>query len=675
MSHAEVSIHKSDPLHNQICDRIMDNLDEMIWSLALPDLKPIYFNAAAIKFFQHSRQELMEHRYLWLEAIATEDRRKIQQELEKEQKTDLSIFTFRIQLPTGKLRHFHARLKVFKDSSGLPIRLDAIAYAVPSSDNASDRDLLDIPQANIDLEINLEIDLETDLEIDREQGNLTGDLTSDLTLLNEELERQIGESDRNLRDKESRNLAILHALPDLLLLLKPDGTCIECIIPSGCDKAKYLPIQHHISEVLPPETLAAQLKLYDQAIATGEVQIYEHQLFKFGKLIHEEVRIAPYCKDELVVIVRDITERKETEQQLQNLTDRLTLALKSAAIGIWERDLVRDQLVWDRGMYELYGVSPEQFTNNRLTWLNYVYPSDREIIESASQLALQGKKDYDIEFRIVLPNGSIRYIQAYALLQRDGEGIPQRFIGINFDITERKIAETKIIQTARQLANTNHELESFSYSVSHDLRAPLRHMNGFVMALQQQLQKHEALNDPKVEHYLQVIAKSSQKMGHLIDGLLTLSRYGRRSLESTQIPVRVLVDEAIAILRNEPSYNPMVKFSIGDLPVVIGDPILLQQVFCNLIGNAVKFSRTRANPHIIIDSLPDQTIRIQDNGVGFQIEYAEKLFGAFQRLHNEREFEGTGIGLAIVQRIVQRHGGSIWAEGYPDHGATFFLKI
>ncbi|WP_055076294.1 PAS domain-containing protein [Pseudanabaena sp. 'Roaring Creek'] len=671
MSHAEECIYKSAPRHNQICDRIMDNLDEMIWSLALPDLKPIYFNAAAIKFFQHSRQELMEHRHLWLEAIAPEDRRKIQQELEKEQKTDLSIFTYRIQLPTGELRHFHARLKVFKDSSGLPIRLDAIAYEVPSSDNASDRDLRDIPQVNIDLESDLEIDRE---QVDLNSG-LTSDLTGDLTLLNEELERQIGESDRNLRDKESRNLSILHALPDLLLLLKPDGTCIECIIPSGCDKAKYLPIQHHISEVLPPETLAAQLKLYDQAIATGEVQIYEHQLFKFGKLVHEEVRIAPYCKNELVVIVRDITERKETEQQLQNLTDRLTLALKSAAIGIWERDLVRDQLVWDRGMYELYGVSPEQFTNNRLTWLNYVYPSDREIIESASQLALQGKKDYDIEFRIVLPNGSIRYIQAYALLQRDGEGIPQRFIGINFDITERKIAEAKIIQTARQLANTNHELESFSYSVSHDLRAPLRHMNGFVMALQQQLQKHEALKDPKVEHYLQVIAKSSQKMGHLIDGLLTLSRYGRRSLESTQIPVRVLVDEAIAILRNEPNYNPMVKFSIGDLPVVIGDPTLLQQVFCNLIGNAVKFSRTRANPHITIDSLPDHTIRIQDNGVGFQIEYADKLFGAFQRLHNEREFEGNGIGLAIVQRIVQRHGGSIWAEGYPERGATFFLKI
>jgi signal transduction histidine kinase len=243
------------------------------------------------------------------------------------------------------------------------------------------------------------------------------------------------------------------------------------------------------------------------------------------------------------------------------------------------------------------------------------------------------------------------------------------------DITDRKLAEAKILHTANQLANTNRELESFSYSVSHDLRAPLRHMNGFVNALQQRLKKHEALKDPKVTHYLQVIEKSSQKMGHLIDGLLTLSRFGRRPLESQQISIRDLVDEAIEIIRTDPSHNPLVEFVIGDLPITIGDPTLLQQVFRNLIGNAVKFSRNQPQPYIEIDSLPDQTIRIRDNGVGFQMEYADKLFGAFQRLHNDSEFEGTGIGLAIVQRIVQRHGGSIWAEGYPDQGATFFIKL
>ena len=243
------------------------------------------------------------------------------------------------------------------------------------------------------------------------------------------------------------------------------------------------------------------------------------------------------------------------------------------------------------------------------------------------------------------------------------------------DISDRKLAEAKILQTARQLENTNRELESFSYSVSHDLRAPLRHVNGFVNALKQQLKDHEALSNPKVAHYLQVIENSSQKMGQLIDGLLALSRYGRRPLESRQVSIRELVDEAVEMIRTDPSYNPLVEFAIGDLPTTVGDPTLLQQVFCNLIGNAVKFSRHQPRPYIEIDSFPDRTIRIKDNGVGFQMEYADKLFGAFQRLHNEKEFEGTGIGLAIVQRIVQRHGGSIWAEGYPDQGAIFFIKI
>jgi light-regulated signal transduction histidine kinase (bacteriophytochrome) len=164
-------------------------------------------------------------------------------------------------------------------------------------------------------------------------------------------------------------------------------------------------------------------------------------------------------------------------------------------------------------------------------------------------------------------------------------------------------------------------------------------------------------------------------MGNLIDGLLTLSRYGRRPLESKQISIRELVDEAIDMIHSDPKHNPRIEFAIADLPIKYGDRILLQQVFHNLIGNAVKFSRNQPHPCIVIDTLPDGTIRIKDNGVGFQMEYADKLFGAFQRLHTQSEFEGTGIGLAIVQRIVQRHGGSVWAEGYPNHGATFFVKI
>lgn len=624
-----------------------------------------------------------------------------------------------------------------------------------------------------------------------------------LQRLNEELEIRIEQRTADLQQSEARSLAIINALPDLILLLKPDGTCIQCIIPSTDDKSKYIPIQHHISEVLSPEDLQAQLRIYEIAIATGEVQIYEHQLTKSGKTVYEEVRIAPYCKDELLVIVRDITDRKKTEQHLQNATDRLTLALKSAAIGIWEWDITHNSLVWDERTEELYGLKPDEFPEAFNFWVSRVHPSDREFAASEVHLAINGEKDYEPEFRIVLPDGRIRCLKAYGLVQRDNENEPQRLIGINFDITDRKLAEehllksdthlktaqrigklgswefevntgkltwsdevfriyglepsanppdyeqlrlfihpedwqnfdqtvqaamsleqsydlehriiqpngtliyvmargemiynvsgqlthiigtaiditdrklaeAQILHTANQLANTNRELESFSYSVSHDLRAPLRHMNGFVNALHQRLKAHEALQDPKVTHYLQVIEKSSQKMGHLIDGLLMLSRFGRRPLESKQISIRDLVDEAIEIIRTDPHHNHLVEFAIGDLPTTVGDHTLLQQVFLNLIGNAVKFSRNHPQPYVEIDSLQDQTIRIRDNGVGFQMEYADKLFGAFQRLHNDSEFEVTGIGLAIVQRIVQRHGGSIWAEGYPDQGATFFIKL
>jgi len=624
-----------------------------------------------------------------------------------------------------------------------------------------------------------------------------------LQKLNEELELKIEERTIELTQSEARNFAILQALPDMLLILKPDGTCLQCILPATENKSKYLPIKHHLSEVLSPETLAEQLQLYEKAIATGERQIYEHQISKYGETVYEEVRISPYGKDKLLVIVRDISDRKISEQQLQNVTDRLTLAVKSAAIGIWEWDIVHNQLIWDEPTFELYGVTPDPSIDAFSAWVSRVHPHDRAIAESEVQRALEGVKDYDIEFRIVLPNGNIRYIKAYALVQRNDAGEPQRMIGINFDIsdrklaekaliksethlkvaqrigkigsweyeintgkltwtdeifhiyglepssdppnydqlklyihpddwehfnntvqtainsvqsydlehrvvhgdgkviyvqargemiydlagqlthiigtamdiTDRKLAEAEILESARQLENTNRELESFAYSVSHDLRAPLRHMNGFVNALEMQLKRNEALNDPKISHYLEVIASSSQKMGNLIDGLLMLSRYGRRPLEAKSVSIRDLVDEAIEMIRSDPSYNRKVRFAIGDLPNTVGDPTLLQQVFRNLIGNAVKFSRNEPQPLIEIDSLPDQTIRIKDNGVGFQMEYADKLFGAFQRLHHEKDFEGTGIGLAIVQRIVQRHGGSIWAESYPNQGATFFLKI
>jgi len=637
MSHVQAVVHNP---KNTLRDQIMDNLDDMIWSLALPDLMPLYFNAAAIRIYQHSHKELMEDDRLWLMAIATDDQPRMQQAITQAQKTGLSKLTYRIHLSNGEIRHFFARLKISKDSSGIPIRLDAIANEIS------------------------------------DPNQLKNTYIEKVVLESEQNYRQIIEQrTKALAQSEARNFAILQALPDLLLLLKPDGTCVQCIMPSIDNQSKYLPVQHHISEVLSPEALAAQLKLYKKAIATGEVQIYEHQLSKFGKTVYEEVRIAPYYEDELLVIVRDITDRKVAEELLVKSDAHLKTAQRISKLGSWELDLQTGNVIWSEEVFRIFGRDPAIGTPTYAELQNSLHPDDWENFDRTVQNAIATAQSYDIEYRVYWTDGKLVDVLARGEIICDLIGTPIQLVGTVMDITDRKLAEAKILKTSRQLENTNRELETFSYSVSHDLRAPLRHMNGFVNALQQRLKNHEALNDPKVAHYLQVIEGSSQKMGQLIDGLLTLSRYGRRPLESKQISIRELVDEAIEIIRTDPHHNPMIEFAIGDLPTIIGDRTLLQQVFSNLIGNAVKFSRNQPRPYIAIDSLPDQTIRIKDNGVGFQVEYADKLFGAFQRLHNEKEFEGTGIGLAIVQRIVQRHGGSIWAEGYPDQGATFFLKI
>ncbi|WP_052672205.1 sensor histidine kinase [Aliterella atlantica] len=237
--------------------------------------------------------------------------------------------------------------------------------------------------------------------------------------------------------------------------------------------------------------------------------------------------------------------------------------------------------------------------------------------------------------------------------------------------------EQRVAERTAQLESTNKELEAFAYSVSHDLRAPLRHISGFVEALDRQIKSNRSLGDRKVNRYIDVIQDSTQRMGQLIEALLGLARIGQKQLVYQPVNVRLLVDEAVALVSQHPEVDDRqhIDFTIAELPIVMGDPTLLQQVFSNLIDNAVKFSRFSHPPQINIGCLTDGTIFIQDNGVGFAMEYADKLFAAFQRLHPQKDFPGTGIGLAIVQRIIHRHGGRIWFESQVQQGTTFYIKL
>jgi light-regulated signal transduction histidine kinase (bacteriophytochrome) len=245
---------------------------------------------------------------------------------------------------------------------------------------------------------------------------------------------------------------------------------------------------------------------------------------------------------------------------------------------------------------------------------------------------------------------------------------------VQHDITERKQAEEKLEHSNTQLAATNKELEAFSYSVSHDLRAPLRTIDGFSQAL---LEDYPDKLDEQGKDYLQRVRSASQRMGVLIDDLLKLSRLSRSEMHKESVDLSALVEEIAAELQQtQPERHVELVISRG--LTASGDRQLLRVALVNLLGNAWKFTGKRQQARIEFGATQNgdkKAYFVRDNGAGFDMTYANKLFGAFQRLHETTEFPGTGIGLATVQRIIHRHGGSVWAEGAMGEGATFYFTL
>ena len=236
------------------------------------------------------------------------------------------------------------------------------------------------------------------------------------------------------------------------------------------------------------------------------------------------------------------------------------------------------------------------------------------------------------------------------------------------------VLEQRVTERTAQLQIANQEMEAFCYSVSHDLRTPLRHIDGFSKILQEDF---GTKMDPEAAHCLNRIQSAIHNMGHLIDDLLNLSRLARTDIATRSVVLRDIVNSVLIDMEPDLA-NRKITWRIGALPVVQGDPRLLKQVFVNLIANAVKFTRHCDVAIIEVEHLPDDKeikILVRDNGVGFNMKYADKLFGVFQRLHAAEQFEGTGVGLATVQRIIRKHGGRVWAESQQGHGATFYFTV
>jgi PAS domain S-box-containing protein len=370
------------------------------------------------------------------------------------------------------------------------------------------------------------------------------------------------------------------------------------------------------------------------------------------------------ARDELEI---EVTERTQ-QASLLNLTHD----------SIFVRDMSDVITYWNHGAQELYGWTNQDAIGKRShDLLRTVFPAPIDDINA--ELLRTGR--WEGELIYVKADETQVVVSSRWSLRRDERQRAVTIMETNNDITERKRREQEIESLNQELAkrsieleSINKELEAFAYSVSHDLRAPLRHMAGYSELLQK---KASSSLDQKSNHYMAMILESAHRMGTLIDDLLAFSRIGRAETQKTPVSLAQLAREALTEVRQDTEGRKIV-WNIGALPDFYGDRSMLRLVLVNLISNAIKFTRTRSPAEIEIGYFEgtenDLVVFVRDNGAGFDMKYVNKLFGVFQRLHQSDEFEGTGIGLATVQRIIHRHGGKVWAEGAVDGGATFYFS-
>jgi|GEM_PF-732607 len=724
--------------------------------------------------------------------------------------------------------------------------------------------------------------------------------------------------------------------------------------PSFCSIIGYSEaelIKFTFEDVSHPDDLSKDM-LYIRKLINKEIPVYKTEkryIRNDGQLIWGSLTVAPTYDSENNIlfylgIIEDITERKRSEETIRELNERISTATRASKIGIWDWDLQTNLLEWDEQMYALYGLKNGEFSGAYQAWVNGLHPDDQEYSQIETRMALDGKKEYDTEFRVLWPDGSIHFLKAKGEVFRNEAGEPLRMVGVDYDITEQREIEQKIrekdqefrklsanvpdllyqftrkpdgtyfvpiasegirnifgcepedvvddftpigrviypedaervirdieysaahlsyftcefrvqipgrdiqwilskstpeklpdgsitwygfntdithrklaeealraseakfrnliesipvpvtyltksgeisfrnnrflqvmgytqqavptvsewwpkaypdenyrqwvisewkqaVENARrnntdiepieynitcfdniertmivsginlddnllitfiditerkraeetikklneslearveertaQLKEANLELEAFSYSVSHDLRAPLRHINGFVDLLQED---YADLLPEKGKHYLDVIVNASRDMGKLIDDLLQFSRTGRQEMNLYQMEMNTGLNEVLNFLSKD-TENRTIEWTVAKLPEAEADHSLLRMVWQNLIGNAVKFTKDKEPAKIQIGFREDENeyvFFVKDNGAGFDMRYAHKLFGVFQRLHSKQEFEGTGIGLANVRRIINKHGGRTWAESQVNEGATFYFTL
>ena len=508
-------------------------------------------------------------------------------------------------------------------------------------------------------------------------------IARDITV-NKQAEREIKKLNQYMR-------SLIEASLDPLVTISPLGKITDVNVSTetatGQTRCELIGSDFTDYFTAPEKAQAA----YEQVFREGSVRDYPLELrHRNGNVIPVLYNASVYRNESNEVVgvfaaARDMSEIKHAQMLLNESETRLNFAMQKSHIGVWELDLVNHTTWRTLNHDQIFGYETLLSNWTYEMFLDHVLPEDRPEVERSFRVSMDTRSDWNFECRIRRADGEVRWIFASGGHTLNSKNNLMRMSGIVFDITRRKQAEEEIKKLNQELESivarrtaklelVNKELESFAYSAAHDLRTPLRSIDGFSQIL---MEDYGHKLDPAGKKYLEIIRTDSQRMGQLIDDILHLSKISRSSLKLLPINLSDTVAEIGASFKcTEPERH--VDLIIQQDCKAVADLNLMRIAMENILSNAWKFTNKQRNPKIEfgIELHEDHPVYfVRDNGIGFDMQYSSKLFGAFQRLHPIHEFPGNGIGLATVQRIIQRHGGKIWIEGRLNEGATVYFTL
>ncbi|NHK31433.1 MAG: PAS domain S-box protein [Asgard group archaeon] len=640
------------------------------------DWTPVFFNGAVEEITGYTSDELLKWKPRWQEIIHPEDRKTIL-DLEKHLQTVPGYIIeveYRINCKDGKIKWVYEISQNLCDEDNNPIFVQGAIYDITerkrNESNQAVKRELGISLSSIStLEKALKIVLNTACEIDViECGSIY--------LVNQETGFLNVVSSIGFCDKFVERIAYYSTDSPFTKAILTGKTIFN-------DYTDLIALQNN-GYILDEELHAlAFIPIYtvDRIIA----------MLCLGSKTLDTIPIS--TRNTLEIIASQIEgaiARIHAEEALRESDKKYRTFVRNFQGIAYRTDLEANPIFLDGAVEEITGFTSDEYLSGNTSQMELIHPYD---IDEVKQKLKDSIKNPDLtgrlETRIITKDGQIRWIQIIWRVLTDDKNKPYGFQGSIHNITDRMQAqedlqklsqdlEHRVEERTEQLSATNKELTAFSYSVSHDLRTPLRHIGGFAQLLEKRVSQMNEI-DERILSYTQKIIDSTEEMNKLIDGLLTFSRMSRVEMVKIRINLNELIQEVMNDFQVEIG-NRKTDLVFNFLPDVIGDPSLLRLVLVNIIANALKFTKKKEVAVIEIGTIPSKdqdkvTIFIRDNGEGFDMKYYDKLFGVFQRLHKNEEFEGTGIGLATVQRVIRRMGGNIWAEGEIKKGATFYFSI